>query len=194
MKFAQSYLENFSQVMTLLDKKEISKTIELIHKIKVSKGRIFFLGVGGSAGNASHAVNDFRKITEIECYAPTDNVSELTARINDEGWDSSYSNWLKVSNLNSKDALFVLSVGGGSIEKKISMNIVESLRLGKKRNCKIVGLVGRDGGYTKKVGNNVVVIKVDKKELVTPIVEAFQVVLWHYVVSHSLLKINKTKW
>ena len=162
--------------------------------IRKRKGRVFCLGVGGSAANAGHLVNDLRKLCNIEAYSASDNVSELTARINDEGWDSSYSNWLKVSNLNSKDGLFILSVGGGSIEKKISMNTVESLRFGKKRKCKIVGLVGRDGGYTKKVGDNVVVIKVNKKELVTPIVEAFQVVLWHYVVSHSLLKINKTKW
>ena len=150
--------------------------------------------VGGSAANASHLVNDLRKLCNIEAYCVSDNISELTARINDEGWDSSYSNWLKTSNLNNKDALLILSVGGGNIKKKVSMNIVEALKLGKKEKCKILGLVGRDGGYAKKIGDNVVVIKVKKKELVTPIVESFQVVLWHFMVSHNLLKVNKTKW
>ena len=188
------FKNTFSESLGEVDEKSLLGLIKDLVLIRKRKGRVFCLGVGGSAANAGHLVNDLRKLCNIEAYSASDNVSELTARINDEGWDSSYSNWLKVSNLNNKDGLFILSVGGGSIKKKISMNIVESLRLGKKRNCKIVGLVGRDGGYTKKVGNNVVVIKVDKKELVTPIVEAFQVVLWHYVVSHSLLKINKTKW
>ena len=188
------FKNTFSESLGEVDEKSLLGLIKDLVLIRKRKGRVFCLGVGGSAANAGHLVNDLRKLCNIEAYSASDNVSELTARINDEGWDSSYSNWLKVSNLNSKDGLFILSVGGGSIEKKISMNIVESLRFGKKRKCKIVGLVGRDGGYTKKVGDNVVVIKVNKKELVTPIVEAFQVVLWHYVVSHSLLKINKTKW
>ena len=193
-KFLQNFYNDISIISKSLDLKIIREMIHQIKKIKQKKGRIFFLGVGGSAGNCSHAVNDFRKLCNIECYTPLDNVSELTARINDEGWDSCFSNWLKVSNLNKKDCLFVLSVGGGNIKKKVSMNIVESLKLGKKRKCKILGLVGRDGGYTKKVGNNVVVINVNKKELITPIVEPFQVVLWHFIVSHPSLKINKTKW
>jgi D-sedoheptulose 7-phosphate isomerase len=188
------FKNTFSESLGEVDEKSLLGLIKDLVLIRKRKGRVFCLGVGGSAANAGHLVNDLRKLCNIEAYSASDNVSELTARINDEGWDSSYSNWLKVSNLNNKDGLFILSVGGGSIKKKISMNIVESLRFGKKRKCKIVGLVGRDGGYTKKVGDNVVVIKVNKKELVTPIVEAFQVVLWHYVVSHSLLKINKTKW
>ena len=179
------FKNTFSESLDEVDEKSLLGLIKDLALIRKRKGRVFCLGVGGSAANAGHLVNDLRKLCNIEAYSASDNVSELTARINDEGWDSSYSNWLKVSNLNNKDGLFILSVGGGSIKKRISMNIVESLRLGKKRKCKIVGLVGRDGGYTKKVGDNVVVIKVNKKELVTPIVEAFQVVLWHYVVSLS---------
>lgn len=188
------FKDTFNNSFSKIDEKVLIGLIKDLATIRKKGGRVFCLGVGGSAANASHLVNDLRKLCNIEAYSVSDNVSELTARINDEGWDSSYSNWLKVSNLNSKDCLFVLSVGGGNIKKKVSMNIVESLKLGKKKKCKIVGLVGRDGGYTKKIGNNVVVINVDKKELVTPIVEPFQVVLWHFVVSHPLLKINKTKW
>lgn len=188
------FKDTFNNSFSKIDVKVLIGLIKDLATIRRKGGRVFCLGVGGSAANASHLVNDLRKLCNIEAYSVSDNVSELTARINDEGWDSSYSNWLKVSNLNSKDCLFVLSVGGGNIKKKVSMNIVESLKLGKKKKCKIVGLVGRDGGYTKKIGDNVVVINVDKKELVTPIVEPFQVVLWHFVVSHPLLKINKTKW
>jgi|TARA_B110000914_G_C15428710_1_gene430274 D-sedoheptulose 7-phosphate isomerase len=194
MKFAQSYLENFSQVMTLLDKKEISKTIELIHKIKVSKGRIFFLGVGGSAGNASHAVNDFRKITEIECYAPTDNVSELTARINDEGWDTSITEWLKISNLNKKDLLFIFSVGGGNLKKNVSINLVNAIKYGKKVKSKITGIIGRDGGFTKKNSNTCILVPTVDKKLITPSAESMQAVIWHLIVSHPKLLKNTTKW
>ena len=194
MKFAQSYLENFSQVMTLLDKKEISKTIELIHKIKVSKGRIFFLGVGGSAGNASHAVNDFRKITEIECYAPTDNVSELTARINDEGWDTSIAEWLKISNLNKKDLLFIFSVGGGNLKKNVSINLVNAIKYGKKVKSKITGIIGRDGGFTKKNSNTCILVPTVDKKLITPSAESMQAVIWHLIVSHPKLLKNTTKW
>ena len=194
MKFAQSCLKNFSQVMTLLDKKEISKTIELIHKIKVSKGRIFFLGVGGSAGNASHAVNDFRKITEIECYAPTDNVSELTARINDEGWDSSITEWLKISNLNKKDLLFIFSVGGGNLKKNVSINLVNAIKYGKKVKSKITGIIGRDGGFTKKNSNTCILVPTVDKKLITPSAESMQAVIWHLIVSHPKLLKNTTKW
>ena len=194
MKFAQSYLENFSQVMTLLDKEEISKTIELIHKIKVSKGRIFFLGVGGSAGNASHAVNDFRKITEIECYAPTDNVSELTARINDEGWDTSITEWLKISNLNKKDLLFIFSVGGGNLKKNVSINLVNAIKYGKKVKSKITGIIGRDGGFTKKNANTCILVPTVDKKLITPSAESMQAVIWHLIVSHPKLLKNTTKW
>lgn len=190
----KTYKNTFERSLDRVDLKILDGLIINLSQTIKKNGRVFCLGVGGSAANASHLVNDLRKLCNIEAYCISDNVSELTARINDEGWDSSFSNWLKVSNLNSKDCLFVLSVGGGNIKKKVSMNIVEALKLGKKRKCTIVGLVGRDGGFAKKVGNNVVVIKVDDKKLVTPIVESFQVVIWHYIVSHTLLKINKTKW
>ena len=193
MKF-KIFKDEIIKTIKNIDENELIGMIKNLSQVRKKGGRIFCLGVGGSAANASHLVNDLRKLCNIEAYCVSDNISELTARINDEGWDSSYSNWLKTSNLNNKDALLILSVGGGNIKKKVSMNIVEALKLGKKRKCKILGLVGRDGGYAKKIGDNVVVIKVKKKELVTPIVESFQVVLWHFMVSHNLLKVNKTKW
>ena len=179
--------------------KEISKSkIEIIakqiNKIRENKGRIFFLGVGGSAGNCSHAVNDFRKICNIECYSPTDNVSELTARINDEGWNTSLVEWLKVSRLSSKDAIFIMSVGGGSQKKQVSINLVKAIDYAKKCRSNIFGIVGRDGGYTKKKSNFVILIPTISKNLVTPFTEAFQAVVWHCLVSHPLLQIKKTKW
>ena len=185
-----------STIKTILNFNEIelNNLAKSVAKIRSKKGRIFFVGVGGSAGNATHAVNDFRKLCDVECYSITDNTSELTARINDEGWDSSFSEWLKVSNLSSKDAVFVLSVGGGNLKKKVSVNIVNAVKFAKKKKAKIFGIVSRDGGYTKKVGDNVVVIPVKEKKLVTPISEALQAVIWHYLVSTSYLKKHKTKW
>lgn len=194
MKFVQKYLENFSEVMSLLNKNDISKTIELINKIQISKGRIFFLGVGGSAGNASHAVNDFRKITEIQCYAPTDNVSELTARINDEGWESSISEWLKISNLNKKDLLFIFSVGGGNIKKNVSINLVNAIKYGRKVKSKITGIIGRDGGFTKENADTCILVPTVDKKLITPSAESMQAVIWHLIVSHPKLLKNTTKW
>ncbi|NBV85186.1 MAG: SIS domain-containing protein, partial [Verrucomicrobia bacterium] len=157
-------------------------------------GRIFFLGVGGSAANCSHAVNDFRKIAGIECYAPTDNVSELTARTNDEGWSSVFVEWLKVSKLQRTDALFVLSVGGGNLEKNVSPNLVSALEFGKAVGSKIIGIVGRDGGFTAQVADVCILIPTVNPELVTPHSEAFQAVVWHLLVSHPALRINQTKW
>ena len=194
MKFVQKYLENFSEVMSLLNKNDISKTIKLINKIQTSKGRIFFLGVGGSAGNASHAVNDFRKITEIQCYAPTDNVSELTARINDEGWESSISEWLKISNLNKKDLLFIFSVGGGNIKKNVSINLVNAIKYGRKVKSKITGIIGRDGGFTKENADTCILVPTVDKKLITPSAESMQAVIWHLIVSHPKLLKNTTKW
>ena len=154
----------------------------------------FFIGVGGSAGNCSHAVNDFRKLCDIECYSPSDNVSELTARINDEGWETSYSEWLKVSKFNEKDCLFIFSVGGGNLEKKVSMNIVKAIELANKKNSKVFGVVGRDGGFAKKKGDFVVVVPTVDKNLVTPFTEGFQAVIWHCLVSDPVLQIKDTKW
>ena len=168
--------------------------VDLILNVRKEKGRIFFLGVGGSASNCSHAVNDFRKIIGIESYAPTDNVSELTARTNDEGWITIFSEWLKISNLSSKDLIFVFSVGGGSLEKNISPNIVEALKYGKSIGCKLVGVVGRNGGYTTKVADACVVIPTVNEKTITPHTEAFQAVVWHLIVSHPKLKLNETKW
>ena len=168
--------------------------VDILHMLKVDGGRLFFLGVGGSAGNCSHAVNDFRKIVGIESYAPTDNVSELTARTNDEGWSSIFVEWLKVSKLCSNDCLFILSVGGGNLEKNISPNLVEALNFAESVGSKIVGIVGRDGGYTAKVANACVVIPTVNPENITPHSEAFQAVIWHLLVSHPRLKSNQTKW
>lgn len=158
------------------------------------QGRLFIIGVGGSAGNCSHAVNDFRKLCGIEAYAPTDNVSELTARTNDEGWPTVFSEWLKVSRANAKDALLVFSVGGGNFEKNVSANIVSAIEEGKSRGLKVFGIVGRDGGYTKRMGDVVVVIPTVEESRVTPHTEAFQAVVWHCLVSHPKLQRNATKW
>ncbi len=157
-------------------------------------GRLFLLGVGGGAGNCAHAVNDFRKLCGLESYAPTDNVSELTARINDEGWEGAFAEWLKVSRLNEKDAILVFSVGGGNAEKNVSANIVEALKLAKERGANIYGVVGRDGGYTKQVGDAVVVIPTVEASRITPHTEAFQAVVWHCLVSHPALQNTSTKW
>ena len=188
------YFKDVIQISKAIDKKKISNLALAINKIKKNKGRIFFLGVGGSAGNCSHAVNDFRKICDIECYCPTDNVSELTARINDDGWESSFANWLKVSKLNSKDAIFIMSVGGGNIQRKVSMNLVKAIGYCKKKRSKIFGIVGRDGGFTKKSGNEVILIPSVNQKKITPHVEAFHAVVWHCLVSHPALQTNKTKW
>ena len=152
------------------------------------------MGVGGSAGNCSHAVNDFRKIVGIESYAPTDNVSELTARTNDEGWNSVFVEWLKVSKLNKNDLIFVFSVGGGNVKKKISVNLVEALKYGKTKKCNIVGVVGKDGGYTASVSSSCLIIPIVNNKTITPHTEAFQAVVWHLIVSHPELKSKETKW
>ena len=179
---------------TKFDVSEIEKIADILVNAKSELGRIFFLGVGGSAGNCSHAVNDFRKIVGIESYAPTDNVSELTARTNDEGWSSIFVEWLKVSRLNSRDVLFILSVGGGNIEKNISPNLVEALKYAKTIGTGIVGVVGRDGGYTARVANACVIVPTVNSDNVTPHSEAFQAVIWHLLVSHPKLKEKNTKW
>ncbi len=192
--YVDKYLVEAADITRRLDKTAIIKMIGVIAKVKKRSGRIFMLGVGGGAGNAGHAVNDFRKIANIEAYAPTDNVSELTARVNDDGWDSSYSRWLKVSKLNSKDCVFIFSVGGGNAGKKISNNLVRALKYAKRKGSKIIGIVGRDGGYTARVSDAVVMIPVVNAETITPHTEAYQALIWHLIVSHPLLKSNKMKW
>ena len=194
MIYSDAHLSEVIEIIKKIETKQIEKMVELILNVRNEKGRIFFLGVGGSAGNCSHAVNDFRKIIGIESYAPTDNVSELTARTNDEGWSTIFSEWLKVSNLNPKDLIFVFSVGGGNLEKNISPNLVEALNYGKSIGCKLVGVVGRDGGYTSKVADVCVIIPTVNKKTITPHTEAFQAVVWHLIVSHPKLKLIETKW
>ena len=187
----------FAQVKSIaeqIDKEQIDLLAQALLKLREGEGRLFFLGVGGSAGNCSHAVNDFRKLCGIESYAPTDNVSELTARINDDGWDVALAAWLKASNLKSNDAILILSVGGGNLEKQVSVNLIRAIEYAKEKNAKVFGIVGRDGGFTKKAGDNVVVVPVVDEKLVTPHSEAFQAVVWHCLVSHPLLQIQATKW
>jgi D-sedoheptulose 7-phosphate isomerase len=194
MNYTQKHLREAASILQMLDVAAIEKIAGVLAEIKASAGRVFFLGVGGSAGNCSHAVNDFRKLAGIECYAPTDNVSELTARINDDGWESSFVEWLKVSRLNKNDAVFILSVGGGNVEKNISTNIVAAVRCAKAIGAKVIGILGRDGGHTAQVADASVIVPTVNPETVTPHSEAFQAVIWHLLVSHPLLKSSDTKW
>jgi D-sedoheptulose 7-phosphate isomerase len=194
ISYSEKHLAEASEIISKIDIQAVELVADLLAKVKQDKGRIFFLGVGGSAGNCSHAVNDFRKIVEIESYAPTDNVSELTARTNDDGWPTIFEPWLKLSKLNSKDAVFIFSVGGGNLEKNISPNLVNALKLAKTVGAKITGVVGRDGGYTAQVADACVIIPTVNTETITPHSEAFQAVVWHLLVSHPKLKENQTKW
>jgi D-sedoheptulose 7-phosphate isomerase len=194
MNYSQQHIKEAISILNTLDADAIEKMAELLATVKADHGRLFFLGVGGSAGNCSHAVNDFRKIVGIESYAPTDNVSELTARTNDEGWPTIFVEWLKISHLGPKDALFILSVGGGDLEKNISPNLVEALKHAKTVGAKVTGIVGRDGGYTAKVADVCIIIPTVNPETITPHSEAFQAVVWHLLVSHPKLKANATKW
>jgi len=192
--YSLQHLNESKEIIQKLDVESIEEMVSILTNIKSWGGRLFFLGVGGSAGNCSHAVNDFRKIVGIESYTPTDNVSELTARTNDEGWSTIFAEWLKTSKLNANDCVFILSVGGGNLEKNISPNLVEALKLAKSVGSKIVGVVGRDGGYTAKVADACVVIPTVNPDNITPHSEAFQALIWHLLVSHPKLKANQTKW
>ncbi len=194
MKFIAEFLEEVKVVVDGLDPAAIERAVGILAGLKESGGRLFVLGVGGSAANASHAVNDFRKLTGIETYAPTDNVSELTARANDEGWNTIFSAWLKVSRLSAEDALLVLSVGGGDIENNVSPNLVTALKLAQEVGAKVIGIVGRNGGYTARVADACVLIPTVNPRHVTPHAEAFQAVVWHLMVSHPALKQMATKW
>jgi D-sedoheptulose 7-phosphate isomerase len=194
MNFIKQYLAETKVIIDALDLKEISKIIEHINFVQNKKGRIFFIGVGGSAANSSHAVNDFRKLAAIECYTPVDNMSELSARTNDEGWHTVFKSWLVVSKLCSNDLIFVFSVGGGDEKKNISKNIVEALKFAKQKKAKICGIVGKNGGYTYKVANACLRIPVYNLKNLTPHSEAFQAIIWHLLVSHPNIKKYKTKW
>ena len=194
MSFSQIYLDQTTQIANSLDPEIIENIAKGLSTLRERNGRLFFIGSGGGAGHASHAVNDFRKIANIECYTPTDNVSELTARINDDGWDTSYSNWLKVSRFNSNDGIFVFSVGGGSLEKNISVNLVECIKMAKEMGSSIFGIVGKDGGFVKESSDDVVVIPTIDDKLITPHTEGCQAVVWHALVSHPAIAENEMKW
>ena len=194
MSFSTTHLQESIEITKAINPETIEKIVDLLLDVKTSGGRLFVLGVGGSAANASHAVNDFRKLAGIETYAPTDNVAELTARTNDEGWTTVFSGWLKVSKLNSSDCLFILSVGGGDKERNISTNLIEAIDLAKEVGARVTGIVGRDGGYTAKNATQCLIIPTVNSNAVTPHSESFQSVIWHLMVSHPKLKSNQTKW
>jgi D-sedoheptulose 7-phosphate isomerase len=194
MSYTQQYLQEANEILKRIDQDSIEKTAELVGRLRERDGRLFFLGVGGGAGHASHAVNDFRKIAGIEAYTPSDNVSELTARVNDEGWETAYEYWLRGSRLKSSDMLFVFSVGGGDLERNVSANLVKALEYGKRVGATICGVVGRDGGYTARVADACVLIPVVNSSSITPHTESFQALVWHLLVSHPRLKSAETKW
>jgi D-sedoheptulose 7-phosphate isomerase len=194
MSFTQQFLAEVQQVTAQLDQAAIEKCADELAALRARGGRLFILGVGGSAGNAGHAVNDFRKICGFEAYAPTDNVSELTARTNDEGWATVFSEWLKGSRINAKDGLLIFSVGGGNLEKNVSPNLVSAIQLAKSVGASVIGIVGRDGGYTAKEATACVIVPTVNATHVTPHSEAFQGVVWHLLVSHPKLKVSQTKW
>jgi D-sedoheptulose 7-phosphate isomerase len=194
MSYSAQHLKETAEIVAKLNPADCEKCVAELRAVREHGGRLFMLGVGGSAANASHAVNDFRKITGIETYAPTDNVSELTARTNDDGWASVFVEWLRTSKLNSKDCLFILSVGGGNLEKNVSPNLVAAMQLAKQVGARIIGIIGKDGGYTAKVADACVIVPTVNPNNVTPHSEAFQAVIWHLFVSHPDLKVNQTKW
>jgi len=190
----KEYFQGVAEIANTIDHNGIRAIVDVLVDVRANGGRLFMLGVGGSAGNCGHAVNDFRKLCGIEAYAPTDNVSELTARTNDEGWETVFEGWLKTSRINEKDAIFVFSVGGGDSERGVSVNIVRAVDLAKNVGAKVIGVVGRDTGHTAKNGDAVVVVPTPDSKLVTPYCEAFQAVVWHCLVSHPELQTNETKW
>lgn len=194
MSYTDQHLDEAIRILQQIDRSAIERVATVLADVRARDGRLFFLGVGGSAGNCGHAVNDFRKLAGFEAYAPTDNVSELTARTNDEGWETVFVAWLKGSRLRAEDGVFVFSVGGGSLEKNVSPNLVRALQHAREIGAAIVGVVGRDGGYTAQVADACVIVPTVNAEAVTPHSEAFQAVVWHLLVSHPALKVNATKW
>jgi D-sedoheptulose 7-phosphate isomerase len=192
--YSVQHLQETAEIVAKINPADCEKCVQELIAVRARGGRLFILGVGGSAANASHAVNDFRKIAGLEVYAPTDNVSELTARTNDEGWASVFAEWLRGSRLNAKDALLILSVGGGNLEKNVSPNLVAAMQLAKQVGARIIGIVGKDGGYTAKVADACVIVPTVNPNNITPHSEAFQAVIWHLWVSHPDLKVNQTKW
>ena len=194
MKFVKSYLDNLTFSMRNLSQEKILLSIKTLRKLRLRKGRLFIIGVGGSAGNASHAVNDFRKLCNIDAYSPIDNVSEITAKTNDEGFDTIFDTYLKLSNFNSRDILMVFSVGGGSVKRNVSVNLIKAIKFAKKNKGKVISIVGKSNGYAHKNSDISILINTENKKFVTPISETFQVLIWHLFVSHPLLQVNNTKW
>ncbi|MBZ5540967.1 MAG: SIS domain-containing protein [Acidobacteriia bacterium] len=194
MGYVRQYIEEATMILRQVDQRAIEEAVDLLVELRQRGGRLFVLGVGGGAGHASHAVCDFRKIAQIEAYAPSDNVSELTARVNDEGWDTCYANWLRGSRLNEKDMIFVISVGGGDAKKNVSANLVRALDYAREVRATICGVVGRDGGYTAQVANACVLVPVVNSSTVTPHTESFQAMIWHLLVSHPKLRVAEMKW
>ena len=194
MTYVAQYLREVNEILALINHESVERTVDLLFDLRERSGRLFLVGVGGGAGHASHAACDFRKIAEIEAYAPSDNASELTARVNDEGWDTCYANWLRGSRLNEADMVFVFSVGGGDVKKNISTNLVRALEYAREVGATICGVVGRDGGYTAQVADASVLIPVVNSSTITPHTESFQAMIWHLLVSHPKLKIAETKW
>lgn len=194
LRFSDQFLDEAASILRMIDRESIERLAAELAALRSRNGRLFFLGVGGSAGNAGHAVNDFRKLADIEAYSPTDNVSELTARTNDEGWDTTFEGWLRGSRLRTDDAVFVLSVGGGSLENNVSPNLVRAVQYAKRVGARVLGILGRDGGYTASVADSFVLIPTVNAAHVTPHSEAFQGVIWHLLISHPAVKSNPTKW
>lgn len=194
MNHINQHIQEAIKILELIDQSKIQSTLDLLIQLRAQGGRLFFLGVGGGAGHASHAVNDFRKIAGIEAYTPSDNVSELTARVNDEGWDTAYAQWLRGSRLSSNDMVFVFSVGGGDVDRNISRNLVKALQYAKDVGATICGVVGRDGGYTARVADACVLVPVVNEDSVTPHTESFQAFVWHLLVSHPAIKVAEMKW
>lgn len=194
MRHAESFFEQTAQIASRIDHEGVERLVSELVNLRTRGGRLFLLGVGGSAANCSHAVNDFRKICGIEAYTPVDNVSELTARTNDDGWDTVFASWLKISRAGSRDAVLIFSVGGGSLERNVSANIVQGIEEARRRGLRVLGVVGRDGGHTKQVGDEVLLIPIVDTDRVTPHTEAFQAVVWHCLVSHPKLQINAAHW
>ncbi len=194
MKFIDFFFNEINKTIKNIDKKKILQTIKLLRKLRIKKGRLFIIGVGGSAGNASHAVNDFRKLCDIQAFTPVDNISEITAKTNDEGFDTIFDSYLKLSNINNKDILLVFSVGGGNLKKKVSVNLIRAIKLAKKNKSKVISIIGKKNGYAYKNSDITIHINILDNKLVTPISETFQALIWHLMVSHPQLQKNKTKW
>ena len=194
MNFTKNFLKDINYSISNIDIKSITKSIQILHKLKKNKGRLFIIGVGGSAGNASHAVNDFRKLCYIDAYTPVDNISEITAKTNDEGFETIFDTYLELSKFSNKDALMVFSVGGGNLKKKVSVNLIKAIKFAKYKKGKVISIIGRNDGYAYKNSDVKLLIKVNNKKYLTPMSETFQVLLWHLFVTHPKLQVNKTKW